>query len=270
MLLPFVILAFVFGTAIGSFLNVVIWRLPQEQSLGGRSQCPHCHNTLRARELVPVLSYLALRRRCANCKQPISSRYMWIELLTGLLFAVSAYSLPTALSSGFEALTLVRLLFIISVLIVVFVIDLEHYLILDVVVLPAALVILGVNIALDLVHHQSLFSLSAYTGGGIVAAVLAGGFFWLIWRISKGLWMGFGDVKLNLVLGLVLGLPGIAVGLFLSFILGSVVGIGLIAFGQKQLSSRIPFGTFLSAATVITLFYGPALAAWYGQLIGWR
>ncbi len=270
MLALFVFLAFVFGTAIGSFLNVVIWRLPREQSLGGRSQCPHCHQTLQPRDLVPILSYLALRRRCASCKQSISSRYMWIELLTGLLFAFSAYSFPAAISTGSEALALARLLFIIAVLIVVFVIDLEHYLILDVVVLPAALIILGLNIAVDLVHHHSLFSLSSLTGGGIVAAVLAAGFFYLIWRISKGLWMGFGDVKLNLVLGLALGLPGIAVGLFLSFIFGSLVGIGLIALGQKQLTSRVPFGTFLSAATVITLFYGPALAAWYGQLIGWR
>lgn len=264
------IAAFIFGTLIGSFLNVVIWRLPREQSLGGRSQCPHCGYSLRARNLIPIFSYLGQRRRCANCKKPISPRYLIIEIVTGLLFALAAYHLPLATTHIASALTLLRLLFIIAVLIVVFVIDLEHYLILDAVVLPASLVVLVLNIVIDVAAHQSLLSLTSHTGAGLVAVLSAGGFFYIIWRVSKGRWMGFGDVKLNLFLGLALGLPGIAVGLFLAFMSGAVVGIALIVAQLKQLQSRVPFGTFLSFGALLALFYGPALAAWYARLIGWQ
>jgi leader peptidase (prepilin peptidase) / N-methyltransferase len=265
----FALAAFVFGTAIGSFLNVAIWRLPQEKSLGGRSECPHCHTTLKPRNLIPLFSYLGQGRRCANCHEPISPRYFIIELITGLLFAFAAYQFSAALFSIPLALTLLRLWFITAILIVVFVIDLEHYLILDVVVFPAAIVVLILNLVIDLINHQAILSFSSHTGGGIIAGLLASGFFYLIWRVSSGRWMGFGDVKLNLFLGLALGWPGVLVSLLLAFFSGSIVGIGLIAAGRKQLSSQVPFGTFLSLAALFTLFYGPALASWYLRLIGW-
>ncbi len=269
-LLVTVIAAAVFGAIIGSFLNVVIWRLPRGQSLGGRSKCPHCGSVLQPSQLVPVFSYVWQGRRCANCRQAISPRYLVVECVTGLLFAAASWYI---LAGGFDAFSwfeLLRLLFIISILIAVFVIDLEHYLILDGIIFPAALVVLVLNITLDFVSHQSILSWASHTGGGVVAALLAGGFFYLLWRISQGRWMGFGDVKLNLLLGLALGLPGIAVGLFLAFMAGSFIGIGLIIAGTKKLKSRLPFGTFLSFGALLALFYGPALAAWYARLIGWR
>jgi leader peptidase (prepilin peptidase) / N-methyltransferase len=265
----FSLAAFVFGTAIGSFLNVVIWRLPQERSLGGRSECPHCHVTLKPRNLIPLFSYLIQGRRCASCRQYISSRYFLIELITGLTFAFTAYQFSGVFFDSSMALTLARLLFIIAILIVVFVIDLEHYLILDVVVFPAAIIVLILNFGVDLINHQAVLSLASHTGGGIVAALLASGFFYLIWLVSRGRWMGFGDVKFNLFLGLALGWPGVIVALLLAFFLGSVVGVGLIVFGQKQLSSRVPFGTFLSLAALFTLFYGSIVASWYLHLISW-
>lgn len=263
--------AFIFGTLIGSFLNVVIWRLPRGESLGGRSKCPHCHYTLGVANLVPLISFLWQGGRCANCRKPMSVRYPVIEAATGLLFAVAAtQTLAAGIINASSLLDLFRLAFIIPVLIIVFVIDMEHYLILDVVIFPAIVAVLALNIAIDLSGYHSVLILSSHTGGGVVAAALAGGFFYLLWAVSKGRWMGFGDVKLALFLGIALGLPGIAVGLFLSFMIGAIVGVALIAAGKKHLQSHVPFGTFLSIGALLALFYGPALSAWYARLVGWR
>lgn len=266
----FLIVAFIFGACIGSFLNVVIWRLPREQSLRGRSQCPHCDVTLRAYRLVPILSFLWQRGRCASCGKLISHRYWIIELITGLLFAGAACYFFAAGLNMLNAIELLRALFIIAVLIAVFVIDLEHYLILDVIVWPASLVVLVSNIILDALTKQSLLSWGSYTADGLIAAIAAGGFFYLLWLLSQGRWMGFGDVKFNLFLGLALGLPGIVVALFLAFMIGAVVGLSLIISGAKQLQSRVPFGTFLTVGALIALFYSDRLAQWYGRLIGWQ
>jgi leader peptidase (prepilin peptidase)/N-methyltransferase len=265
-----IVAAFVFGAVIGSFLNVVIWRLPRGDSLGGRSRCPHCRQTLRPVDLVPVLSYFWRRGRCAYCRKSISPRYVIIEGVTGLLFGLTAAHVLRSGITPISVVELLRLLFIIAILIAVFVIDLEHYLILDAIILPASVIVLVFNIALDLVSRHSVTSLSSHTIGGIVAAALASGLFYLLWRTSRGRWMGFGDVKFNIFLGLALGLPGIGVGLFVAFMLGAVTGLGLIALRFKQLQSRVPFGTFLSLAALLTIFYGPWLAAWYARLIGWR
>jgi leader peptidase (prepilin peptidase) / N-methyltransferase len=264
------IAAFCFGTLIGSFLNVVIWRLPRSAGLGGRSQCPHCHAALGPANLVPLLSYAAQRGRCAQCGARISPRYPLIEAATGLLFAAAAVYVLAGGGSPASYLELARWLFIITVLITVFVIDLEHYLILDIVVFPAVGTILILNIVLDLAARQPLWSLGSHTVTGILAAALGAGFFYLLWLVSRGRWMGFGDVKLNLFLGLALGLPGMAVALFLAFMLGAVVGVGLIALRLKKLQSQVPFGTFLSTGALLVLFYGPSLWSWYARLVGWR
>jgi len=264
------ITAFAFGTIIGSFLNVVIWRLPRQQSLGGRSHCPHCGYTLKAVNLLPVISYVLQGGSCVNCNKRISARYPLIEVITGMLFAAAAVH---SLAFGINALAvleLLRLLFVIAVLVAVFVIDLEHYLILDVVIFPAVGVTLVLNLLIDLMAHKSVLTFTSLTGGGVAAALLAAGFFYVLWRVSAGKWMGFGDVKLNIFLGLVLGFPGIAVGLFLAFMIGSGVGLALIALKLKQLQSRVPFGTFLSIGAILALFYGHQLAKWYASLIGWR
>lgn len=258
----------IFGTLIGSFLNVLILRLPNEQSIGGRSHCMKCKTVLRARHLVPIFSYLALRGKCANCGTAISPRYMLIELITGLLFAFIAFSF--SLHSILDGVILVRALFIAAVLLVVFVVDLEHYLILDKIVFPSLAVVFIFNIAIDILTHNHPLAFSSFTLGGIVGAIIAGGFFWLVWRLSHGRWMGYGDVKLGLLLGFILGWPVITMGLFLSFLIGTVVAIPLLLLGRKQMGSAVPFGVFLSAASIIALVYGHHLVSWYLGLIGLR
>lgn len=261
----FFIASFVFGAIIGSFLNVVIWRLPRGQSLGGRSQCPHCGNVLTAVQLIPVFSYLWQRGRCRNCRQAISPWYLIIELVTAVLFALAGYFIHP-MTAG-EYIMFARMLLFLAVMVLVFVIDFEHFLILDLIVLPAAAVVLILNIAADLATRQSLLYIHGATVGGLLAAAAFGLFFFLLCALSKGRWMGFGDVKLAVLLGLFLGLPLALVGFILAFWLGAILGIILMVGKKKTMESRLPFGTFLAVASVIAAFYGHALWGAYLKLV---
>ncbi len=260
-----VVASFVFGLVIGSFLNVVIWRLPRQESLGGRSHCPNCDTRLSAVHLIPVISYLVQGKKCHHCRKSISFRYPLIEIITGLLFASAAIFLHPVLLAEYVALA--RLMFVLAVLVAVFVIDLEHYLILDVIIFPAVVVVLISNLILDLLHHQTILSLHSLTGGGVIAGAGFALFFYGLWAFSKGRWMGFGDVKLSLLLGLALGLPVAFVGFIGSFWLGAILGGILMVTGKKTMNSRLPFGTFLAVGSAIAMFYGMTLWDAYMRLI---
>jgi leader peptidase (prepilin peptidase)/N-methyltransferase len=256
---------FIFGLIIGSFLNVVILRLPKEHSLSGRSVCPHCGHMLESEDLVPLFSYLFLKGRCRYCKSKISPRYFIIELLTGLLFLFTGLCFFPVSSLGWAIL--LRALFVVAILIPVFVVDLEHYLILDKVLLFGDIGILGFNLILDLL--QKNFSLpTSYLISGLIAAAAIFILFFALWLFSKGRALGFGDVKLVAFLGLALGWPQIWVGLFLSVVMGGMAGTVLLISGKKTLKSRVPFGTFLSLGAFLALFFGNFLLHWYLALLG--
>jgi prepilin signal peptidase PulO-like enzyme (type II secretory pathway) len=257
----FIILGFIFGTAIGSFLNVLILRLPKEKTLQGRSACTHCGHNLVWHDLVPVLSFVFQGGKCKYCRKPISPRYPIIELVTGALFALAMWYFPvTDLLSG---MILLKAAIVIAISVVVFMIDYEHYLILNKVVFPGIALMAILALALT-VHSRDL----SYVWQGLFGAVGAFIPFWLIWYLSKGRWMGFGDVKLMAFMGLALGVKGVIVAIFLAVGLGTVVGIGLIALNKKQMSSRMPFGTFLAIATITALFLGPQLWDGYWAILG--
>jgi leader peptidase (prepilin peptidase)/N-methyltransferase len=265
MIIP-IILIFIFGLAVGSFLNVVVWRLPRGKRLTGRSQCPNCKHKLEARNLIPLVSFLVLRGRCQWCKVKISIRYPILELVTAALFALLAYYFyPTTIS---EILFLLRNLVILSGLISIFVIDLEHFLILDVIVFPLSVFVFIFNLTIDLLNFQQLFSIHSLTLGGLLAAAFLGMFFLLLHILSKGKWMGLGYVKFAILLGLAIGWPQILVVAFLSFTLGTIISLPLLFFGAKM-TTKLPFGAFLSLSALITLLYGGKIAAWYLGLIGW-
>ncbi len=262
----FITLIFLFGLCIGSFLNVLIWRLPREKKISGRSECPNCHRTLAWYELLPVVSFMMQRGSCRNCGKPISPRYPIIELATGIAFAlVASQFFPHDIA---EIILLAKLLFVVSLCIAIFVIDLEHYLILDVLVFPGIGVMLVLNALLDHFSVVSLVSLYSATGSGLFGALVGFLPFWFLWAISKGKWMGFGDVKYIIFMGLALGFTRTIVGLFLAFMVGAFFGLGLMATGKKQFSSKIPFGTFLTLATIMSLFWGHSLWEAYMSLIG--
>ena len=246
----------------GSFLNCVIYRLEKGKSfLKGRSFCPKCQHILSWQDLVPLLSFIVLRGKCRYCHKKISWQYPVVEIATGGLFLISYFLFLN------HFLFLVFYWVIFSLLIVIFVYDLKHYIIPDKVVLPfGILVILGrayeylFNVFLlkrDLgisavgLHWHWFFALATFI------------FFFLIWFFSKGRAMGFGDVKLIFPLMLILGWPFGLVGLFIAFIGGSVVGLALIAVGKKKMSSQVPFGPFLIGGAFVALFWGNMLWRWY-------
>jgi leader peptidase (prepilin peptidase)/N-methyltransferase len=264
--LVFTFLAFIFGACIGSFLNVVILRLPRGQKLTGRSHCNSCGRILRAGELVPVFSYLVLRGRCRGCGVKISPRYLIIEIISGLLFAWAAWFFYPG--SFYQAAVLAKILAVISVLTAVFVIDLEHYLILDSVLAVGAGAMLLCNFVIDAASRMPVWSWHGNFVLGILSALFCPLPFFLLWYFSGGKWMGFGDVKLAIFLGLALPWPLWPVALMLSVFLGGGVGLVLLASGTKGLKSRLPFGTFLSVGAVLSIFYGQAILRWYLSVLG--
>ncbi len=241
------VLIVLFGLAVGSFLNVVIYRLPGKISfVKGRSFCPHCKHALTAIDLIPLISFLLLRGRCRYCGKPIAWQYPLVELATAGAF------LLFFLHEGFSIAFLVHLIFA-AFLIVIFVIDFERYLILDVVSLPGILfAFLGSVFFL----HEPLVSV-------LIAGILGGGFFLIQFVLSKGKWIGGGDIRLGVLSGFMLGLERFSLALVLAYIVGAFVGIVLILGGKKSWKSKMPFGTFLSASTLIFLLFGQQIADWF-------
>ncbi len=248
LLYPFI---FLFGLTIGSFLNSVIYRLEvKESAFKGRSYCPRCHHSLGWKDLIPLFSFLSLKGRCHYCQKPISWQYPLVEITTGLLFVFLAHY------SIYDLGLMIYWLAIACFLIVIFVYDLKHYIIPDKIIYPAIIIVFA---------YWLLGNLEMLLNP-LIAALLASSFFLTIVLVSKGKWMGLGDVKLAFFMGLFLGWPNILVALFLAFFFGAIIGIGLIAFSKKTLKSEVPFGPFLIIGTFVVLFFGENLINWYLNL----
>lgn len=224
----------VFGLIIGSFLNAALWRMRVRRSLvSDRSRCPHCKHVLGPAELIPVFSFFWQRGRCRHCRRKISWWYPGIELATAAVFCVNWFRF--GLSTEFFYVTVIS-----AFLIVIFVYDARYSLILDRVSLPgAALAFIG-SLLLGVPFWDVL-----------LGALIGGGFFFLQYVISRGRWIGGGDMRLGLLLGAFLAWPEIVFALCLAYILGSLYGIGLVLSKKKSWQSAIPFGTFLSLAAYI-------------------
>ena len=249
-----VVVSALFGLVIGSFLNVVIHRVPRHESVvAPRSRCPSCGTELRALDNVPVLSWLVLRGKCRTCGAPISFRYPLVELLTAASFAVMAARIGAhAELPAFLVLT--------ATLIAVSAIDLEHFLIPNRIVYPA----LGTCIALLLIAAAAGGEWHRFRDALIGMAVAFAALF-VIHFISPG-GMGFGDVRLSALLGLLLGWLGpghVALGLFLGFLLGAVISVLLIALKVRGRKDKIPFGPFLAAGTYLAVLVGNPLLDLY-------
>ncbi|MGO0123277.1 prepilin peptidase [Desulfothermobacter acidiphilus] len=245
------LLALLLGAVLGSFLNVLIYRLPRGEGVAlGRSRCPSCGEALRWYDLVPVLSFLLLRGRCRYCSAPISWRYPLVELLSaGLALAV-------VWRWGWGMMAL-RNYFFLACLLVASFIDLEHYIIPNRLVLGA---LVGA-VPLDYMARDP----------GLVPALLgalsAGGFLFFLALVSRG-GMGGGDIKLAAVSGLFLGWPLALLGTFLGCLIAGVWGIILLVTRRKGRKDHIPFGPFLSAGLLIALFWGRGIWQWYASLLG--
>ena len=244
-----------FGLVIGSYLNVVIHRLPREEStVLPRSRCPRCGALLRAFDNVPLLSFLLLRGRCRQCQAPISWRYPLVEAATGALFVACLETF----SLGWRAVVAAAFG---AALLALAAIDLEHYLLPDAITLPGIAVGLLVSLRADWIDWRDALVGVALGGGGLWLLRQA----WLLLRHEEG--MGLGDVKMLAMVGAFLGWQGVLVTVFLGSLAGALVGLALIAAGRLDLGSRLPFGVFLAGGAMVALFAGPALVARYSRLL---
>lgn len=245
------VLVFFCGMIVGSFLNVVIYRAKTGQSIiKPKSFCPQCQHILAWYDLFPVVSFILLRGRCRYCHQKISRQYPLVELSAGIIFLFFYFQ------DGLSARLLLDF-WLGSVLLVIFVYDLKYYLILD------KFILIGAVPAL----FRSIFTNAPSFPSALLGSLIGGGFFALIVLSSRGRWMGGGDVKLGFLMGLILGWQHILVALFLAFVGGALVGVFLIAGKKKNLKSAVPFGTFLAASTLLTIWVGDQLLTWYLSLV---
>ena len=246
-----IVVAFLAGLIVGSFLNVCIVRIPAEESIAfPGSHCPGCGHAIRWYDNIPVLSYLVLGGRCRDCDGEIPVRYPLVEMITGLLFAaIWAYGfeprvavLFSILGAGYVAITFI---------------DVDHKIIPDVITIPALWIAPAVALVVgQLTLKSSLIGLAV--GGGFLWAIAAG---YELVRKQEG--MGFGDVKLLAMVGAYQGWEAALFALVIGSVIGTVVGLLLMILRRGRLDMEIPFGPFLVAGALMHMFGGPALLDWY-------
>ena len=271
------IFVFLFGAAVGSFLNVVIHRVPNEESIVfPNSACPKCATSIKPYDNIPILSWLLLRGKCRGCGERISPRYPAVELLTALLF-LTVYSVI-----GFNAFLPVCLIFAAAIVALMF-IDAGHMILPNVITYPLLVFALIVRIVFPLVFPEDYFGdlqavplhiLSGYPvwlvslAAAILGAAAGGGSLWLVgelWKRLRGVEaMGMGDVKMMLGVGALLGWRLTLLSIFIAAFAGSVIGIVIIARQKgKDMQAMVPFGIFLGIGSIAALLFGDRLIAWY-------
>lgn len=230
---------FIFGLIIGSFLNVLIRRLPKKESILGYSKCPECKKRLTWYDNVPILSFLFLKGRCRSCKSKISWQYPLVELLTGFLFLISFLVYRS------NPVFLIYILFLISLLIVIAFIDFRHFVILD------SLVLIGFIISLFYLLLTNFYFLSALYG-----LLFFAGIFLFLFLITKGKGIGLGDVKMAGWLGFVFGFENSISVFYLTFFIGFIYAIILLVFKRAGLKSKVALGSLMALASILFLLSG--------------
>lgn len=286
-----IVVLIILGLVFGSFVNALVWRVHEQSKavsgkrkgeqptddskfltlnasrysvISGRSQCVNCGHILAAKDLVPVLSWLALRGHCRYCQKPISKQYPTIELLLAVLFVLSYIFWPLALTGGQWLLFGTWLAASVGLLALA-VYDLRWMLLPNRILHPTLFVALTGTVGYilffskDIAHSFWLLALSI---------LVASGFFAAIYVFSRGKWIGFGDVRLGLVTGTLLATPAKSfLMIFLASILGTLSVLPALIAGRKKLVAKIPFGPFLIVATFIALLFGQSVIDWYGRLL---
>ena len=247
------IIFFIFGLIIGSFLNAVVYRLNAVESLLERSHCPHCKKTVRWFDNIPLLSFILLSARCRDCGEKISWQYPIVELTTGIMFALLGtyfFNLDITASWLMTAYYLV----VFSLLLIIFVYDLKY--------MEIPMLILWIGVAVTIAYFVFAdwqnFSLAVHyidlqLVSGLIGGAVAFLFFFALSFYSKETWMGYGDAYLGLLIGLIVGWPGIIATLMVAFIIGAVISVALMGLSQKTLKSQVPFAPFLVSAAFIMI-----------------
>lgn len=254
---------FILGCIIGSFINVVIYRLHENKPgiVTGRSYCPHCKKEILARDLIPVISFLLLRGKCRFCHTKISWKYPVVELVTGLVFTYMTWIV--VVQSEPDPVRLILFLCYAFVLVVIFFYDLYYYQIPDHIMFPGIILALLASIIATITTPFAPHILDALLG-----ALIGLVFFGLQVWISRETWMGMGDVFLGIFMGLVLGWKLMLVAVFIfAYPIGAVVGVYLMATAKKGLKSQVPFGPFLVLGMLLALGFGNDIIQWYSGLL---
>ena len=299
MITVFFIALFIFGLAIGSFLNVLILRYNPEgnlwntKKLSGRSRCPHCNHELKARELVPLWSFFVQKGRCRECNHKLSFQYPIVEFLSGAIFAGLPWFLNGFYNVSLQSFAnfnlewwyyglLLTWIAVFLAWLVIAAIDLREYIIPN--ELNFSLVFLGILAGgLIIVYGDKLFPFrdsfleqyrlifspfQNFIFNRLLGMAAGGLFFGFLAFASRGRGMGMGDVKLAIASGLILGWPDIALAIMLSFLFGGIMGGALLIFGKKEMKDKLPFAPFFVLAAFTTVFFGHGIIGWYFSLFG--
>lgn len=264
------------GLCLGSFVNALVWRL-HEQSLTkdskararlsittGRSMCVHCRHELAWYDLLPLVSWLYLRGKCRYCGQKISWQYPLVELAGALIFAVSYIFWPASLDPTGNLVLFITWLVCAVGLLALAIYDLKWMLLPSKIIYPTFLAALVGQLVyvIGFAPHKLNFILT-----WLGAMAVASGVFWLLFMVSGGKWIGYGDVRLGLITGTLVHTPAkSSLMIFLASLLGSAVAIPLLSNGKKTLTAKLPFGPFLISSTLICVLAGDNLINWYENL----
>lgn len=242
---------FIMGACIGSFLNVCIYRIPEALSIvRPGSMCPSCRTPIRFYDNIPILSYLWLKGKCRFCGQKIPIRYPAVEFATGLAAYAVFYKFGLAVDS------LIYFIFI-ATLILISAIDFDHKIIPDIISIPGIPIGLAASLALSAIAFIDAI-IGVLVGGGILYALA-----WGYYAVTGKEGMGGGDIKLLAMIGAFIGWQGVLVTIFISSVMGTVIGVIVMLLMQKNLKYAIPFGPFLAAGAIAHVFIGPELIQWY-------
>ena len=246
---------FLAGAIVGSFVNVVVYRFPRGVGfVRGRSHCINCNKTLKWTDLVPLISFFVLRGRCRYCRKPISFRYPFVETLSGLLFAIAYVML-----SQYGVVSVVYAVVLTEIFLIIALIDFDHF------IIPDSLLIILLLAGGLYTFVSRYFSLSPTAGHfvmsfeNILPAIIASSFFFLIWLLTRGRMMGFGDVKYVAVLGLLFGAVGSFWTVYGAIAIGAVLGIILLAIKKAKATTKVPLGAFLSLTAIVYTLASPWL-----------
>jgi leader peptidase (prepilin peptidase)/N-methyltransferase len=270
------IFAFILGSVIGSFLNVVIHRVPNEQSIVfPNSACPKCGSPIKPYDNIPILSWLMLRGKCRNCSATISARYPAVELLTGLLYLLVYWRI------GVDPMLPVALIFVSAIVALIF-IDSEHMILPNVITYPLLIFALVVRVVYPIAFatnfpDMNVWPISHLVGwpawavslaGAILGAVAGGGFLWIVgeaWKRLRGVEaMGLGDVKMMAAVGALLGWRLTLLSIFIGAFSGALIGAALVMKQKdRDLQTQIPFGIFLGIGSIVSLLFGEQMITWY-------
>jgi leader peptidase (prepilin peptidase)/N-methyltransferase len=271
------IFIFLLGSIIGSFLNVIIHRIPNEESIVfPNSACPKCKNPIKPYDNIPILSWLILGGKCRNCKNPISPRYPAVELINALLYVLVFWQI------GLNPFLPIVLIFVSAIVSLIF-IDAEHMILPDVINFPLLFLAIIVRLVFALAFGNAYFSDLNYFPlnqmsnlpiwlvsiiGAVLGGLVGGGFLWLvgaIWKKLRGVdAMGLGDVKMMFAVGALLGWRLTLLSIFLGAFAGAIIGIVVISRQKdKDLQTQIPFGIFLGIGSILALLFGEQMIRWY-------